>query len=193
MTNREVDWINQQPAEKREKLVRAIEGMREVLAAFEPDINREGLVDTPLRYIKFLSEFIGIEFPQITQFKNDGSSEMIIVRAIPFFSLCEHHLAPFYGTVDVAYFPKNEIIGLSKIPRLVKWVTQGFQNQERITADIASFLEGSLQNNGVAVRVKAKHLCMAMRGVEKEAETITTKYIGDFHNEEQKRIFLSQI
>lgn len=160
--------------------------IRNVIANFD-NPRREGLLNTPERYVKFLKEFLEPKPFKFTTFQNEGYDEMIIVKDIPFYSLCEHHLAPFFGTANVAYIPTNKIVGISKLPRLVDMYARRLQNQERITHQIANTLEHELKPLGVAVSLKAKHLCMAMRGINKEAWTITTKLTGNFREDPKVR------
>jgi len=136
--------------------------------------SREGLQKTPERYIKFLDEFMTPKPFEFTTFENEGNDQMIVVNNIPFYSLCEHHLVPFFGFAHVAYIPTSRIVGLSKIPRTVDHYARAFQNQERITQQIADRLQEELNPNGVAVVLKASHLCMEMRGIQKPGVMTTT-------------------
>lgn len=148
------------------------------------DSQREGLRDTPKRYIKFLEEFLTPEPFLFTTFDSEGMDEMITQSNIPFYSLCEHHLAPFFGTAIVAYIPNKKIVGLSKIARTVDLYARAFQNQERLTMQIANRLQSELDPVGVAVQIKAQHLCMAMRGIKKhDTHTITTRLTGAFKDD----------
>lgn len=148
------------------------------------DPNREGLVGTPKRYIKFLSEFLhdGKDF-KFTMFNNEGIDEMIVLKNIEFYSLCEHHLVPFYGTGTIAYMPDKKIVGISKLARCLDYYARGFQNQERITTNIAERLELELKPLGVAVILEANHLCMSMRGIKKNSKTVTSKLTGRFRTD----------
>lgn len=169
------------------------ENVTRLLQHFD-DANREGLKDTPRRYVKFLTEFLNPEPFNFTTFNSEGADEMILVANIPFFSLCEHHLAPFFGTASVAYIPNDkEIVGLSKIPRVVDMFARKLQNQERITTQIAEYLDDKLKPKGVAVILKARHLCVEMRGIKKhDVQTTTSKLIGVFKdNQEARAEFLS--
>ncbi len=158
----------------------AIDAMREVIAAFD-DPTREGLLDTPRRYVKFLTEFTNPPAYEFTTFSSEGYDQMIVVDNIPFYSLCEHHLAPFFGVGHIAYIPDGKIVGLSKIPRCLDEYARRFQNQERITHQVAQRLMDELQPKGVAVVLRAQHLCMAMRGVQKhDVYTTTSKMMGAF-------------
>ena len=121
-------------------------------------------------------------------FDAEGTDEMIIQTNIPFYSLCEHHVAPFFGTANVAYIPNGKIVGLSKLARTVDLFANRFQNQERITTQIANKINEELNPKGVAVTLKAQHLCMCMRGVRKhDTWTQTSKMIGIFKTDDMAR------
>jgi len=157
--------------------------IKEILEHFD-NSNREGLQDTPRRYIKFLKEFLDTPDFNFTCFDSEGYDQMIIVKDIPFYSLCEHHLAPFFGKAHIAYIPNEKIVGISKLPRTLDLYSRRFQNQERITKQVAERLNLELNPKGVAVVLEAEHLCMAMRGVKKShCKTITSELIGVFKNE----------
>jgi GTP cyclohydrolase I len=155
--------------------------VKTIIRHFDKDSARDGLKETPRRYIKFLEEFTAPSEFELTEFDGEGYDEMIIQKNIPFFSLCEHHLAPFFGTATIAYIPSKKIVGLSKLARTVEKFACGFQNQERITKQIAEYLMKQLSPLGVGVTLKAQHLCMAMRGVKKpNVDTITSAMLGAF-------------
>lgn len=157
---------------------------KQILIGLGEDVNREGLKDTPKRYLKFLKEFLQPKEFEFTTFSAEGADEMIIQTNIPFYSLCEHHVAPFFGTATVAYLPNNKIAGLSKLARTVDLYANRLQNQERITTQIAQRISNELTPKGVAVTLKAQHLCMCMRGVKKHnTHTITSKMTGAFKND----------
>lgn len=161
---------------------------QQILKQLGEDVNREGLVETPKRYIKFLKEFLESKEFNFTTFDAEGTDEMILQTNIPFYSLCEHHTAPFFGTANIAYVPNNKIVGLSKLARTVDLYANKFQNQERITTQIAERIQTELNPKGVAVSLKAQHLCMCMRGVKKhDTWTITSKMIGVFKDDEKAR------
>ena len=141
--------------------------VHDLLVQLGQDVSREGLQDTPKRFAKFMQQFMSPPEINFTTFKNEGSDEMIIVKDIPFYSLCEHHVAPFFGTAHVAYIPNERIVGLSKIPRAVDLFANRLQNQERITTQVAEFIMQQLSPKGVAVVLTARHMCMEMRGVKK--------------------------
>tara|TARA_R110002051_G_scaffold88619_1_gene155990 strand:+ start:2353 stop:3180 length:828 start_codon:yes stop_codon:yes gene_type:complete len=166
-----------------------------VLQYFGEDVEREGLKDTPKRYIKFLKEFLNPPKWNCTTFEGEGYDEMIIQTNIPFYSLCEHHIAPFFGYGTIAYIPNKRIVGLSKLARTLETYARRLQNQERITTQVAEFLVDKLDPKGVAVQLTAKHLCMEMRGVKKHNTwTTTTKLIGKFKEDNSVRMeFLNGI
>ena len=168
---------------------------RDILSYLGEDVTREGLKDTPKRYIKFMEEFLKPKEFNFTTFDAEGTDEMIVQTNIPFYSLCEHHIAPFFGYANVAYIPEGKIVGLSKLARVVDLYANRFQNQERITTQIADRLFKELNPKGVAISLKAQHLCMCMRGVKKhDTWTITTKLLGNFKsNPEVKQEFLKYI
>ena len=161
---------------------------QQILKQLGEDTSREGLIETPKRYIKFMREFLEPKEFNFTTFDAEGTDEMILQTNIPFYSLCEHHTAPFFGVANVAYIPNGKIVGLSKLARTVDLYANRFQNQERITSQIAERLNKELNPKGVAVTLKAQHLCMCMRGVKKHNTwTQTSKMIGVFKEDEKAR------
>jgi GTP cyclohydrolase I len=153
------------------------------------DPGRPGLKETPKRFVKALEEYTaGYEMDpaQILKVFEDGAQgadEMVIVRDIPFYSLCEHHMAPFFGTVDIGYIPNGKIVGLSKLARLTEVFSRRLQVQERMTNQIADSLFQILECKGVGVRVYARHLCMEARGVRCQgANTMTTALRGELYD-----------
>ena len=171
---------------------------RDLLVAIGEDPEREGLVRTPLRVAKAW-RFISKGYEQNLQdvlndaIFEDKCSEMVIVRDIEFFSMCEHHMLPFFGKAHVAYIPRGKVIGLSKIPRILEMFSRRLQIQERITHQVAEALNELLDPAGVAVVLEGRHLCMQMRGVEKQNSFATTSaMLGEFHEEASTRAeFLS--
>jgi GTP cyclohydrolase IA len=174
--------------------------VREMLIRLGEDPDREGLNRTPERVHK--------AFEFLTRgYKEDPQSllrealftviydEMVIVKDIEMFSLCEHHMLPFFGKVHVAYIPKGKVIGLSKIPRLVELFSRRLQIQERLTTQIAETIQKTIEPHGVGVVIEARHLCMMMRGVEKQhSSAVTSSMLGCFREEEETRAeFLSLI
>jgi GTP cyclohydrolase IA len=155
---------------------------------FDKNAEREGLQNTPARYVKFLGEFLSPPEFNFTTFDAEGYDEMIIQTNIPFYSLCEHHLVPFFGVGHIAYIPNRKIVGLSKLARVLDKFSRSFQNQERITQLTAEFLQENLLPQGVAVVLTAQHLCMAMRGVKKhDTWTTTSKMLGAFYFKQEAR------
>jgi len=163
------------------------ESIRSIINIFD-DAGREGLQDTPKRYLKFLKEFTNREEVNYTTFSSENYDQVIVMNEIPFYSLCEHHLAPFFGTASVAYLPDDKIVGLSKLARCVEYYASAFQNQERITMQVAERLMKELQPKGVMVKLTARHLCMEMRGVKKcGAGTTTSAMLGVFRDDASAR------
>jgi GTP cyclohydrolase I len=161
---------------------------QQILNHLGEDVSREGLIETPKRYIKWMREFLERKEFNFTTFDSEGSDEMILQTNIPFYSLCEHHTAPFFGVGHIAYIPRTKIVGLSKLARTLDYYANRFQNQERITSQVAERLNKELDAKGIAVQLKAQHLCMCMRGVKKhDTYTITTKLIGAFKRDEMAR------
>jgi GTP cyclohydrolase I len=172
------------------KIARLIE---ELLRELGEDTQREGLDRTPERVEKALRYFTSGYAQDVKEVLNDAMfvedyDEMVIVKDIDFSSLCEHHLLPFIGKVHVAYMPQRKIVGLSKIPRMVEMFSRRLQVQERLTTQIANTLNEALQPRGVAVVVEAIHLCMLMRGVEKQnSKAITSAMLGAFRDRPETR------
>lgn len=153
--------------------------VRDLLQAMGEDIEREGLKDTPRRVARMYGELLhGYHVDPVTMINGAlfevKYDEMVIVRDIEFYSLCEHHLLPFMGRVHVAYIPDGKVLGISKIPRVVDMYARRLQVQERMTRQIADFLRDLLKPQGVAVVVEALHMCMMMRGVRKHDARMTT-------------------
>jgi len=149
--------------------------IRQLLDHFGHDTTREGLVRTPERVATFYREFItNRHLCPVTTFDAEGMDEMVVLRSVPFYSLCEHHMLPFFGTTSVGYVPAERIVGLSKVPRLVQHFSRNLQNQERLTNQIADCLVETLKPKGVGVILHARHLCMEMRGVAIAGAVTTT-------------------
>jgi GTP cyclohydrolase IA len=156
--------------------------VREILLAIGENPNREGLKDTPERVARMYEEVFSCigknPTSAITVFKTEEHEEMVILRDIPFYSMCEHHLLPFYGKAHVAYIPKRDrLAGLSKLARVVEMISRCPQLQERITTQVADTLMKVLKPQGVLVIVDAEHLCMTMRGVKKPGSRMTTSAV----------------
>lgn len=162
---------------------------REILRLIGEDPDREGLVNTPVRAAKALIDnTIGYSQDALAMarkaiFEHEGS-RIVIVKDIEFYSTCEHHILPFFGKVSVGYIPKGKMLGLSKLARVVDVFARRLQVQERMTGQICKLISDALPNDGVIVRCSAGHLCMKMRGVEKqESDTVTYDYTGRFADE----------
>lgn len=176
------------PWEVKEAKTEPEDLMRRLLQHLGQNTSREGLLDTPKRYLKFMREFLSPPEFNMTTFDSEGYDEMIIVRDIPFYSMCEHHLAPFFGTGAIAYIPDKKIVGISKLPRTLMKFASRLQNQERITTQVAEYLMDILHPKGVAVVLKARHMCMEMRGVKvHDTFTITSKMSGVFMQDDKAR------
>mgnify|MGYP001576580287 CR=1 FL=1 len=167
--------------------------VRELLTQLGENPSREGLVKTPARVaeaLKFLTKGYAEDAKELLNgavFK-EPYSEMVIVKDIDFFSMCEHHLLPFYGKIHVAYIPNGKIIGLSKIPRLVEMFSRRLQVQERLTQEVAQTIYDALRPDGVGVVCEARHMCMMMRGVEKQNSLATTSaMLGVFRDNNKTR------
>lgn len=182
-----------------EKLAKLQEHYAAILEILGEDPDREGLVKTPLRVAKsmqFLTQGYAQDPMEIllsARFKEDYR-QMVIVKDIEIYSLCEHHMIPFIGKAHVAYIPNGYITGLSKIARVVEAYSRRLQVQERLTTQIKNAINEALHPLGVAVVIEAKHLCMAMRGVQKQdAVTVTSDFIGAFERETTRAEFLQLI
>ena len=165
----------------------------QLLRQIDPEPGREGLVKTPERVARALTYLTrGYEQDPETIINgalfNEQHSEMIVVKDIDFYSLCEHHILPFFGRAHVAYIPRGRIVGLSKIARLVEVYARRLQVQERMTTEIAETIERHLEPLGVAVVTEAEHLCMRMRGIEKQNSTVVTSAMrGAFQTNSKTR------
>jgi GTP cyclohydrolase IA len=174
--------------------------VREMLVRLDEDPEREGLLRTPERVhraLEFLTKGYS-EDPEAMLSKalfTVTYDEMVIVKDVEMFSLCEHHMLPFFGKVHVAYIPNGKVIGLSKIPRLIEMFSRRLQIQERLTTQIAETIQKVIQPQGVGVVIEARHLCMMMRGVEKQhSAAVTSSMLGCFRDEQETRQeFLSLI
>ena len=167
--------------------------IRQLLLELGEDPGREGLINTPKRVEKALKFLTGGYDANIDEVLNGALftvdyNEMVIVKDIDFYSLCEHHLLPFFGKCHVAYIPTTKVIGLSKIPRLVDVFSRRLQVQERLTNQIANIILDTIQPMGVAVVMEATHLCMSMRGVEKQNSfAVTSAMLGTFRSDPRTR------
>jgi GTP cyclohydrolase I len=172
---------------------------RALLGEIGEDAAREGLAKTPERAAKalqFLTHGYGLEPAEILRSAmfSEDYQEMLIVRDIEVYSLCEHHLLPFFGKAHVAYIPKGRIVGLSKIPRVVDAYARRLQVQERLTVEIRNCIEETLKPQGVAVVIEAQHMCMVMRGIQKQHSIATTSaFTGEFFTEKTRAEFMRLI
>jgi GTP cyclohydrolase IA len=186
-----------EPKEADKPIAPFISGM---LDALGEDPKREGLLQTPYRVEKAMRFLTSGYHTDIARIVNKAIfevkyDEMVIVKDIEFFSMCEHHMLPFFGKMHVAYLAKNKVIGLSKLPRIVNAFARRLQIQERLTQQVAQCIQDNLDPLGVGVVVEAQHFCMMMRGVEKQASsTVTSAMLGAFReNKETRDEFLSLI
>ena len=185
---------------EREQLIDEIaRHYKKILELIGEDVNREGLVKTPRRAAKALVDITRgykqrpDEIVKSALFEYAGS-KIVVVKDIEFYSLCEHHILTFFGTVSIGYIPDGSMVGLSKLARVVDAFAHRLQVQERFTAEICDSLYENLSSKGVIVAVSAGHLCMKMRGVEKQgANTITLEYRGDFENPQLREEFFRMI
>jgi GTP cyclohydrolase I len=169
------------------------EAVREILLEIGEDPGRQGLLGTPERVHRMYTELTAGYHVDPERLINNAVfdvdySEMVVVKDIPFYSLCEHHLLPFFGTAAVAYIPRGRVIGLSKIPRIVEMYARRLQVQERLTQQVAEFLQERLNPQGVGVVIEATHLCAVMRGVRKPGTVMTTSAVlGLFRSRDRTR------
>ena len=174
--------------------------MKEFIVRLGEDPTREGLINTPSR-VRKAYEFLTRGYKEDPEAMLKDAlftvtyDEMVIVKDVEVFSLCEHHMLPFFGKVHVAYIPNGKVIGLSKIPRLIETFSRRLQIQERLTTQIAETIQKVIQPQGVGVVIEARHLCMMMRGVEKQhSAAVTSSMLGCFREEQETRTeFLSLI
>jgi GTP cyclohydrolase I len=171
-----------------------------ILEAIGEDPQREGLLKTPSRVAQAYEEILAGYRINPEELINDAFftvayDELVIIKNIEFYSLCEHHMLPFYGVVNVGYIPDGKVIGLSKIPRIVDMFARRLQVQEHMTQQIADFLQESMHPQGVGVVVEGKHLCMMMRGIKKQEASMTTSaMLGVFRSQPSTRMeFLNRI
>ncbi|WP_375679301.1 MULTISPECIES: GTP cyclohydrolase I FolE [unclassified Bartonella] len=177
--------------EKRPSIEKVEEAIRTLLLWIGENPNREGLLDTPKRiakayrelfngYSQSVKETLGTVFEEVS-----GYNEAVIVKNIPFYSHCEHHMIPIIGKAHIAYLPNAKIVGLSKIVRVVDIFSRRLQTQEAMTAQVAHALKTYLKPHGVAVLIEAEHMCMAMRGIQKQGSTTITKNFHGYYEKDQ--------
>lgn len=175
------------------------EQIRQILKAIGEDPDREGLVKTPHRVaqaLTFLTKGYDMDPEKVINdaLFTEDYEEMIVQKDIDFYSLCEHHMLPFFGKAHVAYIPDGRIVGLSKIPRVVDAFARRLQVQERLTMEVRNCIEDTLRPLGVAVVIEAKHLCMVMRGIQKQHSIATTSaFTGEFNTDKTRAEFMRLI
>jgi GTP cyclohydrolase IA len=169
--------------------------VRTLIAWAGDDATREGLVDTPRRVVKAYEElFSGYgEDPGVALSKVfsqvDGYADIVVVRDIPFFSHCEHHMVPFFGKAHIGYYPNKGVVGLSKLARIVDTFARRLQTQEAMSSQIVEAVDSALHTRGVAVMIEAEHMCMSMRGVKKHGvSTVTTQFSGAFLRDSNEQV-----
>jgi GTP cyclohydrolase IA len=161
---------------------------RDLLCALGADVDGEALEETPRRVADAFAELLTPQQFRVTTFPNEGYDELIVARAIPFHSLCMHHLLPFQGVAHVGYLPGERIIGLSKLGRVVEFFSRDLQIQERLTTQVADWLQQELEPKGVGVVLEAEHMCMSLRGVQKVgASTVTSALRGLVRDDARRR------
>ncbi|MBK0381490.1 GTP cyclohydrolase I FolE [Pedobacter sp. SD-b] len=172
---------------------------KHILTAIGEDANREGLLKTPERVAKalqFLTHGYDLDAAEILRsamFKEDYS-QMVIVKDIEVYSMCEHHMLPFFGKAHIAYIPNGHIVGLSKLPRVVDVFARRLQVQERLTNEIRDCIQNTLNPAGVAIVMECRHMCMSMRGIQKQnSVTTTSAFTGEFENDKTRSEFLRLI
>ncbi|SKC04318.1 GTP cyclohydrolase I [Sphingobacterium nematocida] len=197
--NEELDRYKKVERYNVEQVDRIASHYNDILSAIGEDPNREGLIKTPERVAKalqYLTHGYDVDAAEVLRsamFEEDYS-QMVVVKDIEVYSMCEHHMLPFFGKAHIAYIPNGHIVGLSKIPRIVDAFARRLQVQERLTNEIRDCIQETLNPAGVAVVMECKHMCMAMRGVQKQSSVTTTSaFTGEFQNDVTRSEFLRLI
>lgn len=190
---------NKKPIYNEELVEKLAAHIKSIIELLGEDPNREGLLKTPQRAAKALIDNTSGYTTNADQlikqalFTHDGD-DMVIVKDIEFYSLCEHHILPFFGTISIGYIPDGEIVGLSKLARVVESQARRLQVQERLTTDICKIVSKNIRNKGVIVLCEAAHMCMKMRGIEKqETTTVTIHHSGEFNKVDMQQKFFNLI
>ncbi|MBQ3911151.1 MAG: GTP cyclohydrolase I FolE [Muribaculaceae bacterium] len=190
---------NRKPIYNEEQVEKLASHIKSIIELLGEDPTREGLVKTPQRAAKALIDNTSGYNTNPAQLIKQAlfthhDDNIVIVKDIEFYSLCEHHILPFFGTVTIGYIPNGEIVGLSKLARVVESQARRLQVQERLTSDICNIVSDNIKNKGVIVVCEAAHMCMKMRGIEKqETTTVTMHYSGDFKKVELQQQFFNLI
>ncbi len=190
---------NRKPIYNEEQVEKLASHIKSIIELLGEDPTREGLVKTPQRAAKALIDNTSGYNTNPAQLIKQAlfthhDDNIVIVKDIEFYSLCEHHILPFFGTVTIGYIPNGEIVGLSKLARVVESQARRLQVQERLTSDICNIVSNNIKNKGVIVVCEAAHMCMKMRGIEKqETTTVTMHYSGDFKKVELQQQFFNLI
>ena len=185
--------------DQKKALKKIIANYKNILDELGEDSQREGLLKTPERAAKAMQfNTQGYRQDPVEILKgaifNEDVNEMVIIKDIEMYSMCEHHILPFFGKVHVAYIPNGKIVGLSKIPRIIDVFARRLQVQERLTQQIVDVIQDTLKPHGVAVVIEARHMCMMMRGVQKQnSVTTTSAFTGEFKKQETRNEFISLI
>lgn len=197
--NEELDGYRKVDEYNDGKVKRMAAHYTDILSEIGEDPNREGLIKTPERVAKalqFLTHGYSVDAAEVLRsamFAEDYS-QMVVVKDIEVYSMCEHHMLPFFGKAHIAYIPNGHIVGLSKIPKIVDVFARRLQVQERLTNEIRDCIQNTLKPAGVAVVIECKHMCMAMRGVQKQnSVTTTSAFTGEFQNDVTRSEFLRLI